>query len=847
MRISWVALGLLALLQGCGGDSTSAPVPSRLVVSPTTATLEALGSTQQFSARLEDEKGGQITGASVTWTSTHPEVASVDGNGLATALKSGSASIRASAGGLTASASLSVNPVPRELQKTAGDAQTGGMNQPLPFQPEVEVRDANGNPLPGVPVTFSVSAGEGMISQGQIATGADGRASTVWTLGCSNESPQRLEAFTSGINVTFTATADLSLPAICDTQVPDGRATHPYSTTLEVAGGDPATMAWSLASGTLPPGLALLASGILQGTPAQAGTSSFEARAQDGLGRFATGAYSLKICDAPLALAAGERAVLSPSGADGCGFFLPAGSNGDRYRFAVVYASSTPDSLDTPSATVSMTKVAAAAASPETASGFSLPFPSPPSSDELLKRLPEPLLEGVRVAAVTEAFHHQLREREREMIRSLGPMARPLPDQRSVLRVQGPQAVAPDKISLDPNEAGTCSAEPKVTAVKVAENDLMVIYQDSVQRASSPISASHAEMMLDYYRDYGKTVIDAYFGGVSDINGDGQVVVFVTPVVPDGVAAYVWSGDFFPRSQCAASNAMELVRFSRKTISDMGSGNYQALATLVHEVKHVSSLYKSIVRWSVFGSGPDPGYHPTWVEEGTAEIAGEMSSRLAWEATGGPPVGSMIKRADKVITKESYGVLLRWARTIGYLGTQPNGIVVTPKGASSSHSVYGSGWHFHRWLGDAYGGASNRLGDSTLFKALNDSVTASGVGGIQATAQGTSWSTLLEEYAAAVLLNGTPAPQPSIAFTSYDFPDVTTGLLQGQRAGFYPWPVNVAGDQTTGPFGSLAYTGTLGPSGMRVFDLTSDGTGLGLEVRVDATGQPIRIVAVRIQ
>jgi hypothetical protein len=368
----------------------------------------------------------------------------------------------------------------------------------------------------------------------------------------------------------------------------------------------------------------------------------------------------------------------------------------------------------------------------------------------------------------------------------------------------------------------------------------MAIYQDSAQNASTPLSVTLAGWMLDYYRDYGRPVIESYFEGTTDLNVDGKILVLVSPVVESGTAAFVWSGDFFPRTQCAASNQMELVRFNYSVINAMSgsSPNYQALATLVHEVKHISSLYKSIVRGD---------YQPVWVEEGTAELAGEMSSRLAWEAAGGPAVQAMIRRSDKVVTKESYGVLLRLARTIGYLGSQPNGIVVTPQGAGSGHDVYGSGWHFHRWLGDAYGGASTRLADTLLFRSLNASSAPSGILGIELVGTGRTWAALLEEYAAAVLANGTATAGSVRSFTSYDFPSITAGLLVGQRPGSYPWPVNLAGTESSAPFASGSFTGAIGSGGIQVFDLTSDGTGLGLEVKVQSAQGTLRIVVVRIQ
>lgn len=853
MRTRLPLLGLLLLLPALGacGDSTSAPVPSRIVVTPGSTTLDALGLTQQFSAQVEDKRGNVISDAVVTWASSDAEVASVSSSGLVTALKKGNASIEATFEGLTGRGTLVVDPLPAQVTKNAGDEQTGALSQPLAEDLEVEVRDSQGNPVVGATVTFSVTAGDGSISPTMANTDSQGRAFATWTLGCSNDDPQRARATSGGISVEFTASADLSLPAICQSSVPQGRVTLPYAVQLEVVGGDQATMTWSLESGSLPAGVDLSPAGYLAGIPEAQGTFPFRARASDATGASAAREYQLRICEAPLSLAAGETTTLDPSGPDGCGFLLPAGSSGDRYRVGLLWSTSNPgDTTDLPTVTATFSKRFQVGMAPEPVR--TAQFSPGVDVGDWMDGLPGHLREALEVDAATEAFHHRLREAEMRMIREMGPDVRPLPDAGSALRTAGPQSPAPDKLSLYANPQTQCSPQvAQVTALKVAENDLMAIYQDSAQAQvdTAKVTAALAEMMLDYYESYGKTVIDDYFGGVSDINGDGRVVVLATPVVNEGVAAYVWSGDFLDRDgasfDCPNSNEMELVRFNAYVIRGMLDGNYQALATLVHEVKHVSSLYKSIARYGFY---PSEYYQPTWVEEGTAEIAGEMSSRLAWAATGGPSVTAMILRSDKVVNRWSYGVLLRWLRTIFYLYSQPNGVVGDPVGALADHSVYGSGWHFHRWLGDTYGNAASApLADASLFRTLNDSTTAVSPQAIKEST-GLLWSELLTEYASAIMLNGTGAPQPDWAFTSYDFPDVTSGLLQAphQPPGFYPWPVNVSGDNTTQTFSSFVSTGPIGPSGIRVYDLTSDGTGLGLEVKVEATKGPIRIVVVRI-
>jgi hypothetical protein len=850
------SLALLVLLSACGGDSTSVPVADRIAVAPNTAIVTSVGDTRQFTARVVDDRGNEMVGAAVSWSSSDPGVASVDASGLATATGTGTASIRATADGLTGSGSLIVDLVPQELLKVSGDTQTGLIYQDLSNDPTVEVRDANGNPIQGASVTFAVQSGRGTVSLGVVQTGPDGRASTAWRLGCSNESPQRLQAFAGLLSVTFEATADLTQLVVCEGSLPRGRATQSYSAQLVAAGGIQGVLSWDLDPGSppLPAGIVLNNDGSFSGVPANDGVFPIDVRVQDGLGGSATGPFLLRVCEAPLSLPVGGTRVLSTTAPDDCGFFLPAGAAGDRYRVGLVYATSFPDTLNPALVTVSMEEkdgapnlAPRAQRPPQLASAFGVPVARVPSQESVA------IQADLEASAATRAFHHHLREAERELLRRLRSEVEPLPD-RSRLRLARSggapprQAPAPDKRTFThaAEDYTSCDLKETVTGIKIAENEHIVIYQDSTQNASSPVSLANVQSMLDYYRDHGKQVIDEYFGGVSDIDGDGRVVVLITPEVGGNTVAFVWSGDFFPKAQgCPASNEMELVRFNRATVQQLSADrpSYQALGALVHEVKHVSSLYKSILR---------DDYQPDWVEEGTAEIAGELSSRLAWAAAGGPAVGELVQFGHWTDgSPENWSVVLKMARTVGYLGSQPNGLLGTPVGAGPFHDAYGSGWHFHRWLGDAYGDAATPLADGPLFTALNDAGSLTAVQGVEATT-GKPWAELMEEYLAAIMLTGTGAPPGPRSFSTYDFPGSIAAVdllvnYSAQREGAYPWPVNLSGGSSSAPFATDVYSGSLGPSGVQVLDLASDGTGLGLEVEVTSSRQPVRVVVARIR
>ena len=233
----------------------------------------------------------------------------------------------------------------------------------------------------------------------------------------------------------------------------------------------------------------------------------------------------------------------------------------------------------------------------------------------------------------------------------------------------------------------------------IAENDHFVVYEEV--DATAKVSADNANTMIDFYSEHGAEIIDRYFGGVSDVNGDGKITLLVDPAL-DGIQAYVWSADMtLSATDCASSNQMELVHMSRGAFDQFNDDDYWALSALVHEAKHVSSLYKRVVNNRRRGS-VGRAFHPTWVEEGTAEIAKEMSSRLAWERAGGPAMGERahgdtLRTAIRETRPQVYGVFSLMARVVRAFSPDPNAITYEPSGQGN---VYGSGWHFHRLLRD---------------------------------------------------------------------------------------------------------------------------------------------------
>jgi len=138
-----VLLSLTAM--GCGGTGggdggSTAPNTGvvRVSVEPASLTL-FVGQRGVATATAYNGQALQVTGQPVAWTSTAPQVATVDGTGTITAVSSGSASIRATIGGKSADMAVQVAP-PLRGDVAIVDAQwTQGMQ-----------RDGDGGAIPMV-------------------------------------------------------------------------------------------------------------------------------------------------------------------------------------------------------------------------------------------------------------------------------------------------------------------------------------------------------------------------------------------------------------------------------------------------------------------------------------------------------------------------------------------------------------------------------------------------------------------------------------------------------------------------------------------------------------------------
>jgi len=274
MRIKSVVEGVLGLGLAClaaGLLSCTTPVVVIMEVAGVDVTPSSpsiiVGQTTQLSAVPRDAAGNRLftEGRQVTWSSGSNSIASVDSNGLVTAVFSGEATITVSVEGISGTATISV---------------TGSIT------------------------TTSLADGERGSAYSQTLEATGGTAGYVWSL-AGGSLPAGLSLSTSGVisgiptqagtnNFTVqvesggaTATKELSITVVnppvevTTTALGSGFLGIAYYETLGATGGTGAYV-WSLAGGSLPAGLILSTSGIISGMPTQEGTFTFTVQVESG-------------------------------------------------------------------------------------------------------------------------------------------------------------------------------------------------------------------------------------------------------------------------------------------------------------------------------------------------------------------------------------------------------------------------------------------------------------------------------------------------------------------------------------------------------------------------------------
>lgn len=222
MRIPRLAVPVSLLpvlaLTACGGgdDGPTTPAgPSTITVSPASTMMTFIGQTRAFRATVRDAAGQNVT-TQVSWTSSDAAVFTVDASGTVTAVSNGSGQLTASAGGLTATAAVTVEQRPTVLLVRSGGDQEGIGGSALPNAIVVQVTDQGGAGVSGVVVSFAPGEGAGSVNPQNAVSDANGEVSTEWTLGGGRFGSQSLS-----VSIEQGAATVVNARAVPETPIPD--------------------------------------------------------------------------------------------------------------------------------------------------------------------------------------------------------------------------------------------------------------------------------------------------------------------------------------------------------------------------------------------------------------------------------------------------------------------------------------------------------------------------------------------------------------------------------------------------------------------------------------------------
>jgi uncharacterized protein YjdB len=212
---------ITAASEGKTGTSTvtvTIPAVASITLAPPSATLTP-GTTATFTPTLKDSHGGTLTGRTVTWQSSAPGVATVNGSGVVTAVSEGTSTITATSEGKSATATVTVQAgaVATVVVGPSSPSVLVGTTQQL----TATLKDASGNVLSGRTVTWQTDKpGVATVSASGLVTGvavgsavitatSEGKSGTV-TVSVINAPVNTVTVTPNPLNVFVASTASMT-------------------------------------------------------------------------------------------------------------------------------------------------------------------------------------------------------------------------------------------------------------------------------------------------------------------------------------------------------------------------------------------------------------------------------------------------------------------------------------------------------------------------------------------------------------------------------------------------------------------------------------------------------------
>ena len=778
MKRVLVTMLAVVVAAGCGGDkggTTTTPPPAAVAtveISQSTASIK-VGELVSLSAVAKSGSGEVLTGRTQTWTSSQPNVASVN-QGAVSGLAPGVSTITVTIEQKTATAAVTVElPGVASVQVDAprrGFVRVGGTSQLT-----VVLRDASGTTQTGRPVAWSSSdQAKATVDGNGLVTGVSPGTAIITATS---------DGKSGSVTVTATSLPEPSIAAVSPaTLTPGATATITGANFSATASEDEVTVAGVRApvtsasptqlTVTLPANMPCLTTGSY---PVAVVTGGGPAELQ----------HPLQVAN-QRALTVGQSLVLTDSTQVSCNELSVTGG-----QYIVSVYTKSPDLS-------SRTDFELRGNGTGGASLLRVPLPA----YSAVASLPPQLAELMRLRAEGARIHRAMMAQDRQLFRRLS---------KRVATVRGRFAPSRSLSGVGTTTAGShapvpqtegamttlrvrkstdqaCSSYDSVRARVVRVGTKSIVLEDSAAPLARTMDADLQEMGQAFDTDM-FPILTANFGNPlaydASTDGNQKILMLFTSRVNDraaGLLGFVTVCDFLPAATYAASNQAEIFYARVPTSTGTNRFNFNHLVgwkgfmkgTVIHEAKHIVSFGERMA------TPIDTDLEEAWLEEGMAQVATELYARqvygTSWKAN--TPYSASVSR-DIFAPGAQFLMADHFIEVYDYLSDLPTLSYLTTEDVT----VYGSAWMFARWLTDQY--ATN---EASFLSAMTQEYSRYGLDNIENKA-GRPYAELQGNFALTLAADDftglTPAPGARYTLPSWNTPSMFAGFandLQGFTA-----------------------------------------------------------------
>ena len=792
-RLSAMAIAISALIGGCGGEPSTPTTVSVLSGSDQPGVVgQQLAS--PIVVKVSDQNGNPMGAVTVSFTVTQgggsvsPASGSTDESGQVSAnwtlgtTAGESQQVRATVpgvSGLTAVFSATATPgEPFVISMVSGDDQFAFTGTILETPIAVRVRDQYANNVTGQVVAFTVPTGRGSVDSAVAFTDLNGEARTGWTVGgvVGTDTAHATVAGVTGSPVIFTATVhDLLVSSVTPTPlVLGGTATLTGSGFSATAGNNTVTV------GDLTAVVNSATETLLEISIPDACRPVGGVDVQVTVGGIPSAAVTAQLTpNSFLNLAVGEQEILQDPGEFCLQFDQSAAS--ESFLIGVQSTSEAVSSL-TP---ITFTSVASAgsAASPVYAiTHADTRIAQGRSAVDLVR------LERLRRHRAAESRIRALDRMNFDRIRSewSGPQR---VSARGVAAVDSNVAVGDTVAIRVITGDGSCNDYDSVTTVVKAKG-AKGIWLEDIENPTGGYAESDYETLSDQFDELIYPTDTAEFGGPSDADNNGRIVMVVTKEVNRrGSLGFTTSCDFGARTPSnMGSNEGEFFygeapdpdgQFGEPVSIEVARGWLPSVTA--HELVHVIQISG---RAAVGGSFPS-----IWIAEGQATLGEEIVGHVFEGREPGQNLGLAVAvnwddttsidwYSDAIVDMALY---FGWAPTEGDNNIQ---LDEAPHECSwlannnagpcyEGREAYGVPWSLLRWLSDQYG--QNYAGGEAGLQQDIIRSTSSGYALLEQLL-GQPIEVLLAQWAATLYVDDRlDGANPVLTMTSWDLYDIFYG------------------------------------------------------------------------